>query len=387
MKELKYTQLEAFKGLLENGLKNDSLIKVTLSLFHGRDELKNIYIRPLELKEGPHCQFTYRYNTKDITKNYTYKTTLNLISDFLKESCRNADADLADHTISYKRLKSGKEKLNKTESKRAHSINKDHNKSKHLLIPSEADFLRHLGLSDENGRIKDKAQRKFKQINRFIEILDQHFKKSEISEPIKLTDMGSGKGYLTFSMYYYFSEILKKECTIKGVELRKDLVNLCNTLSRELGYTGLTFQEGSIEASDIDNENILVALHACDTATDDAIAKGINAGCPMIITSPCCHKEMRKNIKSTDSNKPLFKNGIIKERWSEMITDVLRSLILEKHAYDSKIIEFTDAENTAKNMMIIAIKNNKPVDKDKREIDLLKETYGIDSYYLETLVS
>jgi len=376
---------EEFIGELRKELEAKTLAKITLSSFIGSEEIKNIYIRPIEISQGPMCQFTYRYPTKDITKNYTYKTSLQLITDFLSEKCRNADAQFSESTISYKRLKSGKEKLSRKE-REAKIHSSSHNIIKNTFIPEHLDFLLHLGLADKNGRIKDKARRKFRQINRFIEILDQQLSKIELSEPIKVVDMGCGKAYLTFAMYYYFTEYKKKDVRITGIENREELVSRCNEVSDSLNYSGLSFQNGNIIDSKIDNAQILVALHACDTATDDALAKGIKAETPLIITAPCCHKQVRKDMKKVSDNAVLLKYGIMTERLAEMMTDIIRTLILEDFSYKTQIIEFTNAENTAKNLMLIGIKSSDKELGKSEEVEKLKSKYGMSRHYLEELM-
>jgi len=378
-------KLQEFIEELNQALKHDTLHKITLSAFASSEELQNIYIRPIELSEGPMCHFVYRYATKDITKNYTYKTSLELIKDFLKTKCRNADAQLKESVYSYKRLKSGKERLSKTVSE-IKTHNKSHNLTKNTFISEQLEFLKHLGLADSSGRIKDKARRKFKQINRFIEILDQQIKKVEFESAIKIIDMGCGKGYLTFAMSHYLEKHHKIDFEIIGIENRDELVKNSNAISTKLNQSHLSFRQGDIIDADIDGAEILVALHACDTATDDAIAKGIRNKCKLIITAPCCHKQVRNDIENPSNGSEFYKYGIMKERFAEMATDLIRAQIMEDFGYKTQIIEFTNAENTAKNLMLVGRKSELKQDDMREEMKSLMSRYNIKRHYLEELM-
>jgi len=198
--------------------------------------------------------------------------------------------------------------------------------------------------------------------------------------------MGCGKAYLTFAMYYYFRELINKEVEIIGIENRDELVELCNDTAKAVGYSGLSFRKGTIIESNVEGTDILVALHACDTATDDAIAKAINSKCSIVITAPCCHKQVRKDLTKKEHTARLMKFGIMTERLAEMLTDVMRAIILEDFQYKTQIIEFTNATNTAKNLLVIGIRNEKRASDGRKELDALKKEYGVERHYLEDLM-
>jgi hypothetical protein len=200
--------------------------------------------------------------------------------------------------------------------------------------------------------------------------------------------MGAGKGYLTFALYDYLRNKLQHNVTVTGVELRKDLVDQCNKAAAECGFDQLHFECSSIEDFELKKVDILIALHACDTATDDAIAKGIKANADLIVCAPCCHKQIRQQLKGKEYKNPLLKYGIYKEREFEMVTDTIRALVLERNHYKSNIFEFISSEHTGKNTMLVGVKSKHKPDLPviQGKIDSLKEAYQIDYHYLEKLM-
>jgi hypothetical protein len=201
--------------------------------------------------------------------------------------------------------------------------------------------------------------------------------------------MGSGKGYLTFALYDFLRNTMGSEPVMKGIEFRPDLVAACNTIAGKAGFSHLEFVQGSIVETEIERIDILIALHACDTATDDAIFRGIMAGASLIVCAPCCHKQVRKEMKTDGDLAPLVKYGILLERQAEIITDTIRAMILEAFGYKTKVMEFISTEHTPKNVMITGRRVSKEnPDKEKifREIANIRKEFGIGSHYLEQMV-
>jgi hypothetical protein len=229
---------------------------------------------------------------------------------------------------------------------------------------------------------------KFRQINKYIEVLDAEFKNLNLPEDAVIMDMGSGKGYLTFALYDYFVNVLKTKVNITGVEFRKELVAYCNSIATACSYKGLHFTEGSIESTELKKADVLIALHACDTATDEAIWKGITAGASLIVVAPCCHKQIRKQFNVHNEMEPLLKHGILEERQAELITDGLRALIMEDCGYKTKVFEFISTEHTPKNMMITGVKKSDTNSKKDipEMIHNIKKSYGIEYHHLEKLL-
>jgi SAM-dependent methyltransferase len=203
-----------------------------------------------------------------------------------------------------------------------------------------------------------------------------------------VVDMGAGKGYLTFALYDYLAQQQKWAVQVTGVEVRTDLIKQCNQIAASVGFSGLHFEEGYIQDYSLPDTDILIALHACDTATDDAIAKGVAAGAQLIVCAPCCHKQIRKAIKGSDVLHSVLEHGILKERQAEIVTDTIRALLLESKGYKTRVFEFISTEHTGKNLMIVGQKHHRKVDLDfyRKEIEKLKKAFGIEEHYLERLL-
>jgi Methyltransferase domain len=255
-----------------------------------------------------------------------------------------------------------------------------HNRSKEYYIPEDAAYLIHLGISSKNGKVHEQSTKKYRQINKYIEIIDGLIDAK--TKKITIADMGSGKAYLTFSLYYFLTEIRKINATITGYELRDDLVIECNKIAQQNNFSNLKFEQGNIETLQIDKIDMVVSLHACDIATDMAIHAGLKANAKIIVLAPCCHKQIRKQIELRNG---ILKHGILLERQAEIITDAIRALVLEDHGYKAKVFEFISQEHTQKNTMIVASKYKKN-EHAALEIKDIKETYAIRFHYLEKLI-
>lgn len=255
-----------------------------------------------------------------------------------------------------------------------------HDREKSYLIPEEADFLHKLGISSSQGRVFEQSTKKFRQINKYAEIIDSLVDKHR--KQLCIADMGSGKAYLTFALYYHLKHNRGIDVTMTGYELRPELVQLCNQYATELGYNNLRFVEANIEEIVLDKTDMVVSLHACDIATDMAIHAGLKANADYIVLAPCCHKQIRKQIELRNG---ILKHGILLERQAEIITDAIRALVLEDKGYKTQVFEFISTEHTAKNTMIIA-KKARINEHAALEIRDIKETYGIRYHYLEKLL-
>ncbi len=264
------------------------------------------------------------------------------------------------------------------------SISKHHNRQKKYRISPTSPFLQSLGLATSEGRIKDKSQKKYRQINRFLELLEPYL--DVIANKSKLVDFGCGKGYLTFGLYQYFSLEKKKKFDIHGVDLKEEVIKNNTEIAHSLAFDTLTFAHGDIVDFD-GSMDVIIALHACDTATDIAIAKGIRNEATLIVVAPCCQKQIRKQMRPTGPLKELLKNGIHMEQQAALVTDSMRALLMEQYGYKVKVMEFISSEHTAKNIMIIGqkIKRNSPVNRAD-DIAALKNLFGIQEHALEALL-
>lgn len=373
-----------FLDTLRGALDGKTFVKLSLSHYKGSDkDLKNIYVRPVTIKRENKLGFTYRYKTRDITKNYSIEDGLAIIAQNLKDSFEGATllSTKFDLTLD-------KGKLKKAPPSQITAPDASHDRAKTRLIEAKGvHYLHALKITDAKGEVYKNAQDKFRQINKYAEIMAPLLKDFAPEHTIKIVDIGAGKGYLTFALYDYLQN-QGQPAAITGVEFREDLVNICNTIARESGFSGLHFEKVSAGDYDCTGTDVIIALHACDTATDDAIAKGVAAGSRVIVVAPCCHKQIRREMEKSAQNSDaafMLEHGIYRERMGEMITDSLRGMMLEYHGYTVKIFEFISSEHTAKNIIITAVKKpdaaKRPEILDK--IKAAKEAFGIQDHYLE----
>ena len=247
----------------------------------------------------------------------------------------------------------------------------------------------HLGITDEKGQIIPSMARKWKQINKFIEIFSNAIEQiTPQDRALHVVDFGSGKGYLTFAMYDY---LLKQglQPKITGVELRDNLVEFCQKVADKNHFDQLEFFQGDVRSYQPEHLDVMIALHACDVATDFAIHCGIRLNASVIMCAPCCHKELRPQLKSPEVLKPMLQYGIHQAQQSEMLTDSIRALLLEAYGYETKVFEFVALEHTSKNKMILATKRKalqQPDPKIMQQIQALKAMYGIEKQSLELLL-
>ena len=375
---------------ITDAVQNNNLLKITLGSKRDKTtDLKNVFIKPVLIKEQPHLSFVYRHTTNDITKNFTPAQSINIIQELLQNSFFNADVYTSSSTVYYSILKDGKEKLvSKKNEENKEILSLSHDKQKNRIIQKEATYLHQLGITSAEGNVKKEMQHKYKQINRYVEIIEGILKDTIIKNNFSVVDMGSGKGYLTFALYDYLQN--KYDAVkVTGIEMREDLVLKCNNIAVQSKYSNLHFEKGSINETALASVDMLIALHACDTATDDAIAKGIKANATYIICAPCCHKQIRKQMAPTNALKLITKHGILLERQAEMVTDTIRALILEANGYKTKVFDFIEEEDTPKNVLIVGTKTNfsKELLKENMEkVQDLKTMFGIKEHYLETVV-
>ncbi|MCR5459483.1 MAG: SAM-dependent methyltransferase [Acetatifactor sp.] len=236
----------------------------------------------------------------------------------------------------------------------------DHNRVKTYLLPEgePIDFLVRLGVQTPDGRITKNRYDKFRQINRYLEFIEDVLEELPKEGTIHVVDFGCGKSYLTFAAYYFLHVKQGRDLAVTGLDLKEDVIRNCNALARELGYDGLHFEQGDISAYKGEKADVVISLHACDLATDYALEKAVKWGAKVIMAVPCCQHELNRQIKN-DVLRPALKYGIIKERMAALLTDAVRAEILEREGYDVQILEFIDMEHTPKNLLIRAVKRSK----------------------------
>jgi SAM-dependent methyltransferase len=384
----------SFINIFSESFENNIISKCIISSIKKKNseniEFKSIVIRTIETKNGRFLSWVYKYKTKDITKNYSLSDAKEILDLYIGNFFLQADLFLIDKSVHLQFLKNGESKLMTKTLDQLREINLDHNRSKKRIIDSNtAEFLVLLGVFSESGFLKKEKTDKYIQINKYIEFFAQVVKETGITNNVRVMDMGSGKGYLTFAMYHYLKEKGFADTEVQGVEYREDMVQLCNSLARKAAFSGLKFIQGQIENTEVKEIDILVALHACDTATDEAIFKGISGGAKSIMVAPCCHKEIRKQFKPVQTASLFSKFGTIEERTAESVTDLIRCLLLESQGYSVKAFEFISPDHTPKNLMITAtkkqgnLKNLSKID----HVNALKNMFGIQTQYLEKLLT
>ena len=386
-----------FLEKIAQSVQNQTFIKLTLSKYVGNTDLKNVYVRLVEIKKQLNLSFTHRYQTRDEVKNYENLPTgqvntegSRLIQDLLPKQFLNAELFLTDETILIQFDKKGENpKIFIKKNKQPQATNTiEHNHEKLRLISPKSLYLNALDITTKDGLIKNDSQHKFRQINKYVEIIDNLLNEKPLPNDAVIADFGSGKGYLTFALYDHLTFNKKMTPSVFGFELRENLVKACNEIAQKSDFDNLKFIAQDINDFTINRLDMLIALHACDTATDIAIAKGIQAQAEIIVVAPCCHKQIRKAMReSTVVNEmtPILRNGIMEERQAELITDGLRALLMEAHGYKTKVFEFISTEHTPKNVMIVGIKGQvKP--NALAQIEAIKAHYGIGYHHLEVLL-
>ncbi|MBT3545051.1 MAG: SAM-dependent methyltransferase [Saprospiraceae bacterium] len=343
-------------------------------------DLRSVRARRVLIKGKPLVSVVYRHDTRDVTKNYTHIDFVVLCSEWMKSQFFNATLTL--DVVEHKLLSNKKNaSVKSTQTRGALAVCDLHDRQKSRLIPEDTPFLRSLGISSDGGKVYQASQGKYRQINKFVEILDGLC----VGKSIKtVADMGCGKGYLSFATYSHLVT-LQKDISLVGYELRPKLVTEINSIARLHKLSGLSFEVGDISQIDIPKTDMVIALHACDIATDLAIAKGIEVGAELIVVSPCCHKQIRNTMKGNPRTVSSLSHGIMKERMAEWLTDAIRALLLESKGYKTKIMEFVSLEHTSKNLLITAEKT-KVRPRALLEVAALKEQYGIKEHYLERLI-
>jgi SAM-dependent methyltransferase len=375
-------------------LSDHSLVSLSFGNYKGTEEnLKNVYVKRVTIKSELKLSFTYRYKTRDIVKNYSESEGAEHMQKMLSEGFKVATLFTTGFDLIFENFNDKKVTLRKAAPSKSATPSLEHDRTKQRLIAAKGKtWLHELGITDGEGNVLKHAQDKYRQINHYIEILSSLIKDIPAEHITKVADMGSGKGYLTFALYDYLANVLNVKAEVTGVEFRPDLVALCNKIAGGSKFDALNFVEGSIEAYDSSDTNILIALHACDTATDDAIYKGITSNADLIVVAPCCHKQIRREIEKHKVRNDLdflTRHGIFLERQAEMVTDGIRALILEYFGYKTKVFEFIADAHTPKNVMIVGIRNPKSEPGNEsilQKIKAAKTYFGIGYHHLERLM-
>ncbi|MBU4530944.1 MAG: SAM-dependent methyltransferase [Hoeflea sp.] len=385
-------RIEELLNALSDAFASGSLVRLKLGGYHGAEpELKSVEIKKIATKAGDRYSFTYKYKTRDTIKNFDEPEALALLGAGLATEFRSAQLSTTGFDMLFER-NGEKMRLKRTEVEGREAPSTEHNRAKNRpLTETGKPWLAALGISGKNGAIRHDAQDKFRQINKMVEIFSPLIATIK-AEPPLIVDMGAGKGYLDFALYDYLATVVNRPVRILGVEMREQLVNDGNATARASGFAGLSFQAGTIMDYDASGADAVIALHACDTATDDALFKGIGARAALIAVAPCCHKQIRRQMEAGQADhrlEPLLRHGIFLERQAEMATDTLRALLLELNGYRTRVFEFVSDAHTPKNNLIVAEKDGRQGrDRDAvlKQIAEIKSMFGIGEHYLEGLL-
>lgn len=377
-----------------SAVQEGSFVKLTLSKpAPAAGDLKSVDVRPITIKRALRLSFTYHHRTRDIVKNYLPAESTALLEALLEQFTA---ARLVTVTGDLQLAKTkGEWRLTRHPPSQPIAPELAHDRAKHRLVSSIGKpYLHALGITDAQGQVYKTAQDKFRQINKYIEILDGLVKQSAPRECLRIVDMGAGKGYLTFALYDYLVNELQLKVEVVGVEARADLVRQCNEIAKAATFAGLSFVQGSIAEYDCTGADAVIALHACDTATDDALHKAITAGAGLIVVAPCCHKQIRREMAKAAADHPLaflMQYGTYSERIAEMVTDGMRAQLLQLAGYRTNLFEFIDDAHTPKNVMIVAVKSTTAPNSRTRaalqaSLAATKAQFGIAHHQLERLL-
>ena len=346
---------------------DDGLYQMILSNPRDKNGVFKIKIRPVMVKGRLLFQQTKYEGTKVFHENLDRDAAIRNIVDALERNFKQCEVSHQGCKAVILVSKKGRMTINKRimeakeQAAAGRAIKLAHNRKKQYILEEgvPVPFLIDLGVQTDEGRVVRARYDKFKQINRFLEFIEDILPTLSEENTVHIIDFGCGKSYLTFAMYYYLHDLRGYDVEITGLDLKEDVISKCNALSRKYGYDKLHFIRGDIaEYEEQSTVDMVVTLHACDTATDYALAKAVGWGAKVILAVPCCQHEVNRQIHN-EALSPLLKYGIIKERFSALVTDALRANLLEAAGYETNILEFIDMEHTPKNLLIRAVRKSR----------------------------
>lgn len=374
--------MDELKRLLSRML-NEELVQIVLSNTRNAERASKVKIRPVLIKGQLLFQETLYMGTQVFHENFTAREAQERIENYLRELFKQGEFKALSEEATVLVSKKGKitvksrvriaANVDRTDNAKTSALS--HNRSKQYILADgqPVDFLVGLGVQTSDGRVTKARYDKFRQINRYLEFIEDVLDELPTEHTVRIIDFGCGKSYLTFAMYYYLHELQNRDIEVTGLDLKADVIEHCNELAGKLHYDKLHFEKGDISTYEgAESVDMVVSLHACDTATDYALEKAVKWGAKVIMAVPCCQHEINKQIKCSEL-QPVLKYGLIKERMSALITDALRANLLEEQGYDTQILEFIDMEHTPKNLLIRAVKR-KGMKPQSRRTDISEVT-------------
>lgn len=384
-------QEQQFLDTFQQAIETDQFDRLILSQYKGElEQLEKMTLRVIWLNEQKVLSCLYRYKTQDVTKNYPLTEALSQVTELLA-CCKQANLITTAEEL---QLKKNKKKVMLTRSKtqpvvKSKTAEQGHDRVKQRYVDQDSVFLQHLGITDQQGQVIPSLARKWKQINKFVEIFSNALSQIKASqEGLRVVDFGSGKGYLTCALYDYMQKHGQTPW-VTGVELNPKMVEFCQKVADQSQFNQLDFFQGDVRTYEPKHLDVMIALHACDVATDFAIHTGIRLNAQIIMCAPCCHKELRPQLQAPKVLSPMLQFGIHTGQQAEMLTDTIRALLLKAYGYETKVFEFVALEHTSKNKMILAVKRKDDQEPDQdvlNQIQALKEMYGIQKHSLELLL-
>lgn len=349
-------------------------------------------VRPVDIRGQRHVSIRFRYPNRDVTQNHPVADAVAVVSGLLADAFGNAHLFTTDADLELRTNNKGVPRLSRHAATFTEPPDAAHDRPKrYLLDPAEAPYLRELGIVSPEGHIKSDKADKYRQLQNIVKLLDELVRGSDLaSRPrLRVVDFGCGKAYLTFALYDYFNHHLGVPTEVVGVDRNAELMATCAGIAARVGYTGLRFTCATVESHDPGAVDVLVALHACDTATDVALYKGVAAGAGLVVAVPCCQKELRPQLRPPADEQPLLKHDTFKDRYAQMLTDGLRGLLMESAGYRTRVIEFISDAHTHRNVMITAVRDPSAVPSARRlaEVQAMKARYGIERQTLERLLA
>ncbi|KAA3659383.1 MAG: SAM-dependent methyltransferase [Chloroflexi bacterium] len=353
-----------------------------------------LIVRPVMLKESRHIQISHFDAKKDITKNYTEAEISEKLDEILTLPFKNIHVQTSSDKLQIQFTKKGKALIHRHKSHtKSKQLSLSHDRRKNLLLPGDKPdpFLETIGIMTKDGKIRANRQGKFKQINEFLKLVLESGELEKLdASPLHIIDCGCGNAYLTFAVFYYLKHILKLPTEMVGIDVNKPLLERRTAQTQELGWEGLSFQQSTIiDFQPTTLPHVVLALHACDTATDETLAQAIKWQSDMVFCAPCCHHHLQQQMtqkNNPDIFSPILRHSSLKERMGDILTDSFRSLILQIMGYRTDIVEFVSTEHTGKNLLIRAVKTGKPGNQRAvQEYKSLKQFWQL-SPYLEQLL-
>ena len=368
--------MEELRRLIQEYIDNQQTIQSAIASNPvNLDKISKVKVRPVIIREQLSYQAESFIGTKAYHKNLVPAELPEYVERIMREEFKQLELDTENEKMTVLVSKKGKVTITRKKKQQAKKISAQemsHNKQKQYVLPKDipVPFLIDLGVQTTEGKIVNAKYDKFRQINRYLEFVRDILPSLPKDRTLTIIDFGCGKSYLTFALYYYLKVMNKYDIRVIGLVLKEDVIEKCNALSRKYGYDGLPFHVGDISTYDgVDEVDMVVTLHACDTATDYALEKAVRWNAKVILSVPCCQHEINKQIACKEL-EPILKYGLIKEKMSALITDAIRANLLEEQGYETQILEFIDMEHTPKNILIRAVKKEGMRYQNKKQTSL-----------------